>query len=64
MIGKAAAGIAAATIGMLLSCAGAVGIFLTGGAGTDPATDVDWLRHHPHRQDRLDGRREQRRRQP
>ena len=38
MIGKAAAGIAAAVVGMLLLCAGAVGIFLTGGAGTDTGT--------------------------
>ena len=38
MIGKAAAGIAAAIVGMLLFCAGAVGIFLTGGAGTDTGT--------------------------
>ena len=38
MIGKAAAGIAAAIIGMLLLCAGTVGISLTGGAGTDTGT--------------------------
>ena len=38
VIGKAAAGIAAAIIGMLLFCAGTVGIFLTGGAGTDTGT--------------------------
>jgi murein DD-endopeptidase MepM/ murein hydrolase activator NlpD len=40
VIGKAAAGIAAAVIGMLLFCAGAVGIFLTGGADTSTAAST------------------------
>ena len=38
MIGKAAAGVAVAIVGILLFCAGTVGLFLTGGAGTDTGT--------------------------